>query len=228
MLVTEPIVTLICMYNGFMFGLNYTYVVASPWVYQTYYNFSLTGQSLSFLGLIIGALLAPVPLITIDLLVYQPRLKRFRHAQQTDPTLQGKDFPPENRLFSGMIGSILLPLSLLGFAWTARPTIHYIVPMLFQAISIAASLLVYVSTSIFMLDAYGPLYGASAAGAAMFTRYSLSAAFPMFALQMYQGLGVGWATTILACCTVPMALIPWLFWRFGEVLRGKMKYARSD
>lgn len=47
MLITEPIVTLICMYNGFMFGLMYTYVVASPWVYATYYGFSLTGQSLS-------------------------------------------------------------------------------------------------------------------------------------------------------------------------------------
>lgn len=228
MLLTEPIVTLVCMYNGFMFGLMYTYVVASPWVYSTYYNFSLTAQSLSFLGLIVGSLLAPVPLIAFDLYVYQPRLKRFRRLQENNRSLQEQDFPPENRLFSAMVGSLILPASLLGFAWTARPSIQYVVPMVFQAISILSSLLIYVSISIFMLDAYGPLYGASAAGAAMFTRYSLSAAFPMFALQMYQGLGVHWATTILACCTIPMALIPWLFFKYGERLRSKMKYARSD
>lgn len=228
MLVTEPIVTLICMYNGFMFGLMYTYVVASPWVYEHYYGFSQTGQSLSFLGLIIGALLAPLPLITIDLCIYQPRLKHFHHLQQVDETMREQEFPAENRLFSALIGSLLLPASLLGFAWTARPSINYIVPMVFQGISILASLLIYVSMSVYMLDAYGPLYGASAAGAAMFTRYSLSAAFPMFALQMYQGLGVHWATTLLAFCTMPMALIPWLFRKYGDVLRRKMKYARSD
>lgn len=227
MLFTEPIVTLICMYNGFMFGLMYTYVVASPWVYHTYYDFSLSGQSLSFLGLIVGALLAPFPLVAMDLYIYQPRLKRFRHAQEVEGTVAPPPFAPENRLFPAMIGSLLLPTSLLGFAWTARPSVHFAVPIVFQAISIMASLFIYVSISVFMLDAYGPLYGASAAGAAMLTRYSLSAAFPMFALQMYQSLGVGWATTTLACCTVAMAPIPWLFWKYGEQLRSRIKYEIS-
>lgn len=216
------------MYNGFMFGLMYTYIVASPWVYHTYYNFSLTGESLSFLGVVIGALLAPFPLIAMDLYIYQPRLKRFRTLQQnTDLSLE-QNFPAENRLFGAMAGSFILPVSLLGFAWTTRSSIHFIVPMIFQSISILASLLIYSSISIFMMDAYGPLYGASAAGAAMLTRYALSAAFPMFALQMYQGLGVGWATTILAICTFLMAPIPWLFFKYGQALRSRMKYATSD
>lgn len=38
MLFTETIVTLVCMYSGFMFGLMYTYVIASPWVYEHYYG----------------------------------------------------------------------------------------------------------------------------------------------------------------------------------------------
>lgn len=228
MLLTEPIVTLVCMYNGFMFGLMYTYVVASPWVYHTYYNFSLTGESLSFLGVVVGALLAPLPLIMMDIRIYQPRLKHFRMLQQNGDISPEQNFPAENRLFGAMVGSFILPASLLGFAWTTRSTIHYIVPMIFQAISILASLFIYSSISIFVMDAYGPLYGASAAGAAMFTRYSLSAAFPMFALQMYQGLGVGWATTILAICTFIMAPIPWLFFKYGKALRSRMKYTTSD
>lgn len=227
MLLTEPIVTLICMYNGFLFGLMYAYIIASPWVYHTYYNFSMTGESLSFLGVIVGALLAPLPLVAIDLYVYQPRLKRFRSLQRDGNISPDQSFPAENRLFSAMIGSLILPISLYGFAWTTRPSVPFIVPMIFQAASILASLLIYTSISIFMMDAYGPLYGASAAGAAMITRYSLSAAFPMFALQMYQGLGVGLATTILASCTVIMAPIPWLFHKYGQTLRNRMKYATS-
>lgn len=74
------------------------------------------------------------------------------------------------------------------------------------------------------MDAYGPLYGASAAGAAMLSRYALSCAFPLFSLRMYKALGVGWATTILAFVTLAMAPIPWLFWWKGEMLRKRTKY----
>ncbi|KAK5080146.1 hypothetical protein LTR24_008649 [Lithohypha guttulata] len=229
MIATEPIVTLVCMYNGFMFGLLYTMVVASPWVYQHYYGFGLTGQSLSFLGLITGTVLAPFPLILIDLSIYQPRLKKWKASQHlpAQDTSGEARFPPENRLFPAMIGSFLLPSSLLGFAWTVRPSIHYIVPIIFQCFSLLFALIIYASANLFMLDAYGPLYGASAAGAAMLSRYTLSCCFPLFALQMYSGLGVGWATTILACCTAALAPIPWCFWKWGEGLRGRMKYESS-
>jgi len=229
MIATEPIVTLVCLYNGFMFGLLYTMVVATPWVFQHYYGFELTGQSLSFLGLIMGTIFAPLPLILIDLYIYQPRLKRWKAKSHVtnNGSSEAAQFPPENRLFPAMLGSCLLPSCLLGFAWTARPSVHYVVPMMFQGFALCASLIIYASANLFMLDSYGPLYGASAAGAAMLSRYTLSAAFPLFALRMYRGLGVGWATTILAGCTAAMAPIPWCFWKWGEGLRGRMKYESS-
>lgn len=225
MLVTEPIVALVCLYNAFMFGLMYTFVVASPWVFEHYYGFDITGQSLSFLGLTTGTITAPFSLILIDTLLFQPRLKRWRALAQTGR--EAPRFPPENRLFPAFIGAPLLPAALAVFAWTSRPSIHWIVPIIFQGITIHASLLIYASASLFMLDAYGPLYGASAAGAAMLSRYSLSTAFPLFALTMYRNLGVGWATTILACCAAAMSPIPFLFWRYGEGLRGRTKYETS-
>lgn len=229
MLVTEPIVALVCLYNAFMFGLMYTFVVASPWIFQHYYDFSLTGQSLSFVGLICGTITAPLSLILMDTYLFQPRLKRWRASVQAQIEAGGEPprFPPENRLFPAFVGAPLLPAALALFAWTSRPSIHWICPIVFQGITIHASLLIYVATSVFQLDAYGPLYGASAAGAAMLSRYSLSTAFPLFALKMYKGLGVGWATTILACCAAAMAPIPFLFWRYGEGLRRRTKYETS-
>ena len=222
MLLTEPIVTLVCLYNGFLFGLNYTFVVASPWVYQRYYDFGTTGQSLSFLGLIIGTMLAPFPLILIDHLLYQPRLKRFHETKPEE-----ERFPPEHRLYPALLASFALPTFLFIFAWTARPDIHWIVPIVFQGLTMMASVVIYASANLFMMDSYGPLYGASAAGAAMLSRYMMSAGFPLFSLQMYRALGVGWATSLLAFCTLAMAPIPWLFWRCGERLRGRTKYETS-
>ncbi|EXJ76123.1 uncharacterized protein A1O5_00631 [Cladophialophora psammophila CBS 110553] len=223
MLVTEPIVTIVCLYNGFLFGLMYTFVVASPWVFQRYYDFMLTGQSLSFLGLMAGTALAPCPLILIDMYIYQPRLKQFRTVNS-----EADDrFPPEHRLYPSMIASFILPVCLLIFAWTAHSEVHWIVPIMFQGMAFTATVMVYASMNLFMVDAYGPLYGASAAGAAMLSRYGLSAAFPLFALKFYKALGVGWATTILAFCTLLMAPMPWMFWRHGELLRSKTKYETS-
>ncbi|KAK3100943.1 hypothetical protein LTR53_018719, partial [Teratosphaeriaceae sp. CCFEE 6253] len=54
MLISEPIVRLVCLYNAFIFGLIYAWVAASASVYRDYYGFGVTGQSLSFLGLIVG------------------------------------------------------------------------------------------------------------------------------------------------------------------------------
>lgn len=223
MLFTEPIVTLVCMYSGFIFGLIYTFVVASPWVYEHYYDFSLSSQALSFLGLIIGTGLAPVPLITMDLLIYQPRLAHFRATHS-----EHEQFPPENRLLPAMLGSLLLPASLFAFAWTARPSIHWICPIIFQALTAMSSNMIYAPTNMFMLDCYGPLYGASASGATMLSRYTLSAAFPLFSLRLYKALGVGWASSVLAFAALGMAPVPWLFWRFGMNLRQRGRYEKSS
>ncbi|KAJ9616950.1 hypothetical protein H2200_000670 [Cladophialophora chaetospira] len=223
MLVTEPIVTIVCVYNGFLFGLMYTFVVASPLVFQHYYGFGITGQSLSFVGLMIGTASAPCPLFIIDRYIYQPRLKLFRveHPDEDDP------FPPEHRLYPSRIASFIIPACLLVFAWTAHAEIHWAVPIAFQGLAFTATVMVYSSMNLFMVDAYGPLYGASAAGAAMLSRYGLSAAFPLFALKFYTALGVGWATSILAFCTLVLAPMPWVFWRHGELLRSKTKYETS-
>ncbi|USW52021.1 Putative major facilitator superfamily, MFS transporter superfamily [Septoria linicola] len=223
MLVTETIVTLVCMYSGFLFGLMYSFVIASPWVYEYYYDFDLTGQSLSFLGLILGALLAPLPQLLLDHVVYQPRLKAFVAVNGT-----AARFPPEYRLFPAMIASPLLPTFLILFAWTAQYRVHWACPIIFQSLAMMASVVIYAPSNLFMIDAYGPLYGASAAGAAMLSRYTLSAAFPLFSLPMYEALGVGWATTLLAAFTAVMAPIPWLFYKYGERIRSKGKYETSD
>ena len=222
MLLTEPIVTLVCLYSGFLFGVLYLFIVASPWVYTHYYSFTPTGVNLSFLGLALGVAMAPLPLIAIDHYIYQPRLARFLATHEPD-----EQFPSENRLFGAMLAGFVQPAALLGFAWTVRPGIHWIVPILFQWLAMVASVMIYSSVNLFMMDTYGALFGASAAGASMMSRYIISAAFPLFALQLYRGLGVGWATSLLAFCTLAMAPIPILFYRCGERLRGRTKYETS-
>ncbi|KAF3070305.1 Polyamine transporter 4 [Trichoderma lentiforme] len=222
MLFTEPIVTLVSVYNGFLFGLLYTFVVSVPWIFRHYYGWSAQSEPLSYLGLMCGTALAAAPLILIDLFSYQKRLTEWQLHHDDDEPL-----PSENRLMSALIGSIMLPICLFIVGWTVHCHVHWIVPIIFQGLVMLSSLLVYAGANLFMLDAYGPLYGASASGSMMFSRYLLSAVFPLFALQMYENLGAGWATSILGFVTLMMAPIPWFFRAYGEKLRARSKYEMS-
>lgn len=218
MLTTEPLVGFICLYTGFQFALLYTFVVASPWVFKTVYHFSVTAQGLSFLGLVTGCCVAPFVLIGVDHLVRRQRQRRQQEDQQT-PT-----FSPETRLYTALYGSIVLPVGLFWFGWSARTPVHWIVPIIGQGITILGSLLIYVPCNFYMLDVYGSKYGASAAGASSLSRYTLSAAFPLFVTQMYEALGVSWATSLLGFIAVLMLPIPWVFYYMGPRLRARSQY----
>ncbi|RDW64514.1 MFS transporter [Aspergillus mulundensis] len=220
MLFTEPLVGFICLYCGFQFALLYTFVVASPRVFGSVYNFSPSAQGLSFLGMVAGCICAPVVLFTVDRLVQTHPTLRVRN----NSTEGGGSSPPELKLYTAMFGSLILPTGLFLFAWTANPTIHWIVPIIAQGLTFLGSMLIYIPCNFYMLDVYGSKYGASASGASSLTRYMLSTAFPLFVPQMYGVLGVGWATSLLGFLAAGMAPIPWVFFYQGPGLRARSGY----
>jgi len=224
MLFTELIVGLVCLYAGFNFGLIYAFVIVMPDIFAQTYQFSLTQQGLSFLGLIAGWLIGPASLIIDDKIV-----RRRRARQQPGPNLEkGPDLTskpaPEARLHGAMVGGVLLPAGLLWFAWTAQPGISYLSPILASILITWGTLMVYVSTSAYVIDVYGLRYGASANGASSITRYTLATAIPLFILQQYDGLGTAWGTSLLALCALILMPIPFLFFRWGPTLWARCKF----
>ncbi|KAJ6024722.1 major facilitator superfamily domain-containing protein [Penicillium herquei] len=223
MLFTEPIVTLVSSYKSVIFGLLYAYVVSIPWTFERYYGFDSSGQSISYLGVSLGSLLACIPFYFINIFYYQRRLHAWKSTHNSS-----ERFPPEHRLLSAMIASPFLPACLFIAGWTAEYKVHWIVPIIFQGTKMSACLLVYAGVNLFMLDSYGPLYAASASGAMMFRRYLMGFAFPLFALKMFERLDLGWATSLLASLMLLMAPIPWAFWVYGERLRRRSRYETSS
>jgi MFS transporter, DHA1 family, multidrug resistance protein len=222
MLTTEPLVGFICLYCGFQFALLYTFVVASPWTFERVYGFDTRQQGLTFLGLVTGCIIAPCVLISVDLFFYQPKLKRRRN--NPDPAMRGTGLPPEDRLFAALYGSCLLPVGLFWFGWSARPGVPWISPVIAQGFTMLGSILIYVPCNFYMLDVYGSKFGASSSGASSLSRYTLSAAFPLFITQLYEALGVAWATSLLGFVAVAMAPIPWVFYLHGPKLRARSSY----
>jgi DHA1 family multidrug resistance protein-like MFS transporter len=75
-----------------------------------------------------------------------------------------------------------------------------------------------------MVDTY-LMYAASALAANTIIRSAVGAAFPLFTTQMFRGLGIGWACTLIGIIAAVLAPIPFLFYAYGARIRGSSKFA---
>lgn len=141
MLFTEPIVTPVCLYAGFNFGLIYALIVVFPDIFANTYSFDTIDQGLSFLGLIAGCIIGPIYLILDNELL----IRQTNHPQSSKHSIPSPS--PETRLRGAKLGSLALPLGLFWFAWTANPSIPSLSPIFASALITFGALTVYVSTS---------------------------------------------------------------------------------
>ncbi|KIX00893.1 uncharacterized protein Z518_09958 [Rhinocladiella mackenziei CBS 650.93] len=224
MLITESIVAFFSMYTAFNFSVLFGFFAAFPIVFQSpypeiqIYHFNTGESGLVFLGIGIGVVSATVIFIVLDRLTY--RKKTYKKQAQGDFT----PLPPEERLWAAMLGSFLLPLGLFWFAWSSRKDVHWISSILATIPFGIGNLLVFCSCVLYLIDTYGPLAGASAAAANGLLRYVIGAVFPLFTVQMYRGMGVGWATSLLGFVTIALLPIPWVLYKFGPKIRQRSAY----
>lgn len=218
MAIVEPVVGLYTLYIALNIGMTYAFFGAFPYVFRTVYGFNVAQIGLTFLGLGGGTLVGCAFMIFFSRIVFTRQVARSKSVGD-----EGR-VPPEERLYFGMIASILLPVSLFWFGWTARADVHWIWPVLAEGVYGMGSLFAFMSAVLYMMDFYGPRYGASAMAVNNVARYLLGAAFPLFIVQMYEGLGIGWASSLLGFVNLGMTPIPWAFYVWGPRLRERTRY----
>lgn len=130
------------------------------------------------------------------------------------------------RLPLACIGGPLYSATIFWLAWTANPSIHWIVPAIAGVPFGIGFLLIFMALINYLADAYG-IFAASALAAASGTRSILGAVLPLATNAMYGRLGVHWATSLLGFLSLLMALIPFAFIRFGRHLRENSKFSQS-
>jgi hypothetical protein len=218
MLFTEPIVIAFAIYVAFNFAILYGFFAAFPAVFEGIYGFNTGESGLVFIAIAIGNCIGYAIFVIVDRKAYRPLMLEARARGDLGA------IPPESRLYSALIGAVLLPISLFWFAWTARPSIHWICPVIASVPFATGNSLVFFSAMLYMIDTYGALGGASAVAANGILRYGLGAGFPLFIQQMYAKLGVDWATSLFGFITVLLCPIPWLLIRWGPALRKRSSY----
>jgi len=132
---------------------------------------------------------------------------------------------PEKRMPVAMVASLLAPISLLWFGWSSRASVHWVVPIMGSSLYPMSVILLLNVVLNYLADSY-PRYAASVLAGNDLMRSAFAAGFPLFGAAMYNNLGIGWASTLLALLSCAFIPIPILLYIYGERIRLASKHAQ--
>lgn len=128
LLIFEPMCLNLCIFSAILLGILYLFFGAFPLVFRQIYGFTLWQVGLTFLGILIGMLLAAC----LDPVWYRIRARLVDKLSQ-ETGVEGSS-EPEFRLPPAILGSILVPAGIFMFGWSSYPWVHWIVPIIGSAI----------------------------------------------------------------------------------------------
>ncbi|OOF98379.1 hypothetical protein ASPCADRAFT_164889 [Aspergillus carbonarius ITEM 5010] len=213
MLFLEPILLAVTLYLALVYGILYLFFEAYPVSFEEVRGWTNEGiAGLPFIGILIGVFCG------VALIVWQTKTRFARKLAKHGRVV------PEERLVPMMIASVMLPAGLFWFGWTSHPSTPWGAQVV-AGIPIGMGILVIFMQGLnYIIDVY-LMFANSAIAANTLVRSSLGGAFPLFATQMYDRLGVDWASSLLGFITVAMIPIPVLFFFYGKKLRAMSKFS---
>lgn len=210
MLFTEAPLMYAALWTSFCYAIIFIFFEAYPVVFSGTYGFNAGEVGLAFLAIGLGiALSAPI------VGWFNKRSLKARIAAGGKPV-------PESRLPQVALSAPLFAIGFFWFGWTARASIHWIVPIL-AGLPIGISLmLAFNSLATYAAECYH-IYTASALAAMAFSRCLFAIFVPLFGRQMFEGLGTGWASSLLGFVSIAAIPIPFVFLKYGKAIRQRSK-----
>lgn len=102
--------------------------------------------------------------------------------------------------------------------------IHWAVPAASGIFSGFGLMSIFLQSLNYLVDAY-LMFAASAIAGNTFMRSLLGAVFPLFARQMFDGMGIQYAGTLLGAVAAALVPIPVIFYFYGGKIRQRSKLA---
>ncbi|KAL4905968.1 hypothetical protein BDW74DRAFT_14783 [Aspergillus multicolor] len=210
--ITQPIVTCMALYMAYLFGVTYLMLATFPDIWTEVYNEPLGISSLNYTSIALGSIAGLFLNLKVVDSVYITLKTRNNNI--------GK---PEFRMPALLVGSMISTIGLFWYGWSIGTT-HWIMPNIGAAIFAAGTISCLQGMQTYIVDSY-QTYAASAMAACAILRSLAGFGFPLFAPYMYNTLGYGWGTSVLAFVTMAIGwTAPFGFWRFGPTLRAASRY----
>ncbi|KAJ5715691.1 MFS general substrate transporter [Penicillium malachiteum] len=210
----EPIVLLMNLYAGLLYGVLFTWFESFPIVFGDIYGFDSGQQGLVFIGILVFAAISVACLLTWIRLQLVPKLK------------QPDSFKPEMVLPPTFIGCFALPICLFLFGWTSRASVPWIVSVICSGFFSIGVISLFNSLFHYLGITYARYAASIFAGSALF-RASFGASFPLFATPLFDNFGIGPGNSLLGGIAVLFIPVPFIFYHCGERIRRWSKHAST-
>jgi DHA1 family multidrug resistance protein-like MFS transporter len=212
--IKDPAIFFVNIYTALFYGIYYTFFEVFPLVFPPMYDFNLGETGMAFLSCQVGA--------TLGLLVYFAYL----HWHMIPDNIKNGLRAQEHRLVPAIAGSFLLPTGLFIFGWTARPNIHWIVPIIGVVIFVTGTFLILQSIFVYVPLSY-PKYAASLFAGNDMVRSGMAAGSILYARPLFINLGVGKGVSVLAGLSTLGIFGMVAIYLTGAKLRARSKFAQS-
>lgn len=216
-IIFEPVVLLINLYIGMVYSILYLWFEAFPIVFYELHHFTLIELGVAYVCVMIGIIIGAFGYIPV---IYKNFTKKL---------MAGEMVEPEVFLPIAIVGSTLMPLGIIIFAWTAASDIHWIAPMIGAGIFAAGAFIIFQTLFNYLSFSFYRYLASVFAGNDLF-RSLMAGAFPLFGRALFLNLKtsrfpVAWGSMILGFISVAMITIPVLFYVNGPKLRARSKYS---
>ncbi|KAL4821358.1 major facilitator superfamily domain-containing protein [Aspergillus spinulosporus] len=239
--VHEPIILFIALYMTVIYIVLFTFFDGYPFIFEEVYGVSQGITNVIWIAMYVGIALASlwVPVVyswtkkefaaaNVSLMMEAPSEGNTRGSENSssddDSTRKSHPTRPENRLWFAMLGAPLIPIGLFWMGWTDYKSISIWSPIIASAIFGFGTITVFISSYMYVIDSYDT-YAASALGFMTVSRYCAAGGMTVAGIPFYSNMGVHYTLTILACISVAMTPLPYVFWKFGHIIRGWSKFA---
>lgn len=212
----EPVIQLSTLYLSVVYVVLFTFFDGYEVIFQETYNLSTGITYTLFIAIAIGVLC----LGAIIPWVYRITIRAARKAEAEGK----KSFDPEVRLWYAMLGAPFVPLSLFWLAWTTYPSVSIWSGIIASALFGFGIICVFISNYMYLIDSYTN-YAASGLTFNTLIRYCISGGMTVVGIPFYRNLGRHWPLTIMACISLLLTPLPYLFYRYGYFVRSRSKYA---
>ncbi|KAK4546145.1 hypothetical protein LTR36_002282 [Oleoguttula mirabilis] len=209
----SPICGLMSFYMAVVYSILYLLFTTFTFVFEESYGFSESTVGLVYIASGVGMLFGLAVLGKLS----DPIMQRLAAKHNN-----GK-IKPEYRLPMLIYAGPFIPAGLFLYGWAAQYQIQWAVPLLGTLLVGIGLIAAFMCINTYLVDTFAR-YAASAMAANTVLRSIFGSLFPLFGLQMYNTLGLGWGNSLLAFVSLALCPIPFLFYKYGEKLRTHPKF----
>jgi len=210
---TNPVIAIVGIYMAVCYGYLYLMFVTFGSLFQETYGMTLGIANLNYLAPGLGFITGTIIVGTCVDRIYKALSDR-----------NGGVGRPEFRIPVLAVASVVMPIGLLIYGWTAQYKTHWIFPDIGIFLFGVGIVVTFLAMNTYIADSFK--YTASAIAAITVFRSLAGSLFPLFGRAMFDALGLGWGNTLLSLIALVLGILyPIFLWYYGPKIRARMQEA---